>query len=35
MATLVRGVVMRRDDEIVAEGRGEPARFLETLAGQV
>jgi dihydroorotase len=33
MATIIRGKVVMRDDEIVAEGRGEPVRFLETLAG--
>jgi dihydroorotase len=32
MATIVRGRVVMRDDEIVAEGTGEPVRFLETLA---
>jgi len=32
-ATIVRGIVVMRDDEIIAEGRGEPVRFLETLAG--
>jgi dihydroorotase len=33
MATIVRGTVVMRDDEVVAEGRGEPVRFQETLAG--
>ncbi|MFN3523459.1 MAG: dihydroorotase [Phenylobacterium sp.] len=32
MATIVRGRVVMRDDEVVAEGQGEPVRFLETLA---
>jgi dihydroorotase len=33
MATIVRGRIVMRDDEVIAEGRGEPVRFLETLAG--
>jgi dihydroorotase len=33
MATIVRGRVVMRDDEIVAPGLGEPVRFLETLGG--
>ena len=33
VATIVRGTVVMRDDEIVAEGTGAPVRFLETLAG--
>ncbi|WP_269714480.1 dihydroorotase [Caulobacter sp. NIBR2454] len=33
MATIVRGTVVMRDGEVIAEGRGEPVRFLETLAG--
>ncbi len=33
MATVVRGRIVMRDDEVVAEGQGEPVRFLETLAG--
>ncbi|MDP1641628.1 MAG: dihydroorotase [Phenylobacterium sp.] len=33
MATIIRGRVVMRDDEVVAEGIGEPARFAETLAG--
>ncbi|MET0336461.1 MAG: dihydroorotase [Caulobacter sp.] len=33
MATIVRGVAVMRDGEVIAEGRGEPVRFLETLAG--
>ncbi len=32
MATIIRGRVAMRDDEVVAEGAGEPVRFLETLA---
>ena len=32
MATIIRGRVVMRDDEIVAEGTGAPVRFLETLA---
>jgi dihydroorotase len=31
-ATIIRGRVVMRDDEVIAEGRGEPVRFLETLA---
>jgi len=31
MATMIRGRVVMRDDEIVAPGLGEPVRFLETL----
>ncbi|WP_337187733.1 dihydroorotase [Phenylobacterium sp.] len=31
MATIVRGRIVMRDDEIVAPGLGEPVRFLETL----
>jgi dihydroorotase len=33
MATVIRGQVVMRDDEIVAAHRGEPVRFAETLAG--
>jgi len=33
MATIVRGQVVMRDDEIVAPSLGEPVRFLETLGG--
>ena len=33
MATVIRGQIVMRDDEVVAEGRGEPVRFAETLAG--
>ncbi|MES2895284.1 MAG: dihydroorotase [Pseudomonadota bacterium] len=32
-ATIIRGEVVMRDDEVVAEGRGEPVRFAETLMG--
>jgi dihydroorotase len=32
MATIIRGQVVMRDDEIVAPNLGEPVRFLETLA---
>ena len=32
-ATIIRGTVVMRDDEIVAEGTGQPMRFQETLAG--
>jgi len=32
MATIIRGQVVMRDDEIVARGLGEPVRFRETLA---
>jgi dihydroorotase len=31
MATIIRGRVVMRDDEIVARGLGEPVRFVETL----
>lgn len=33
MATIVRGTVVMRDGQVIAEGRGEPVRFQETLAG--
>lgn len=33
MATIIRGTVVMRDDEIVQPGRGQPVRFLETLSG--
>ena len=33
MATIIRGTVVMRDDEIIAPSRGEPVRFLETLGG--
>ena len=32
MATIIRGTVVMRDDEIVTGGAGKPVRFLETLA---
>jgi dihydroorotase len=32
LATIIRGRVVMRDDEIVAPSLGEPVRFLETLA---
>lgn len=32
VATIVRGKVVMRDDEIVRRGEGEPVRFAETLA---
>ncbi len=32
IATIIRGRVVMRDDEIVAEGTGAPVRFLETLS---
>ncbi|HEY1559730.1 MAG TPA: dihydroorotase [Caulobacteraceae bacterium] len=31
VATIIRGVAVMREDQVVAEGRGEPVRFLETL----
>jgi len=31
MATIIRGTVVMRDGEVVAPGRGRPARFLEAL----
>jgi len=33
VATIVRGKVVMRDDEIILHGAGEPVRFAETLAG--
>ncbi|MBA4795116.1 MAG: dihydroorotase [Phenylobacterium sp.] len=33
LATIVRGRVVMREDEVIAEGTGEPVRFGETLAG--
>ena len=32
MATVIRGRVVMRDDEVVAEGTGAPVRFAETLS---
>ena len=31
VATIIRGRAVMRDDEVIAEGAGEPVRFLETL----
>ncbi|HWD67312.1 MAG TPA: dihydroorotase, partial [Caulobacteraceae bacterium] len=31
VATIIRGVAVMREDQVVTEGRGEPVRFLETL----
>jgi dihydroorotase len=31
MATVVRGTIVMRDGEVIAEGTGRPCRFLETL----
>jgi dihydroorotase len=31
MATIIRGKIVMRDDEVVAEGQGKPVRFHETL----
>ncbi len=33
MATIIRGTVVMRDDEVIAPHLGEPVRFAETLAG--
>ncbi|WP_309645442.1 dihydroorotase [Phenylobacterium sp.] len=33
IATIIRGELVMSDGEVVAEGRGEPVRFAETLAG--
>jgi dihydroorotase len=33
MATIIRGRVVMRDDEVIAPHLGEPVRFAETLAG--
>ena len=33
VATIIRGNVVMREDEVVAPALGEPVRFLETLAG--
>ncbi len=30
-ATIIRGRIVMRDDEVIAEGSGAPVRFLETL----
>jgi dihydroorotase len=34
MATIIRGRIVMRDDEVVIEGGGRPVRFLETLEAQ-
>ncbi len=34
VATIIRGVCVMRDDEVVRPGQGRPARFLETLSAQ-
>jgi dihydroorotase len=34
VATIIRGVQVMRDDEVIAPGTGRPVRFLETLAAQ-
>jgi dihydroorotase len=31
MATIIRGTVVMRDDEIVTRGAGHPVRFRDTL----
>ena len=31
VATIIRGQAVMREDQVIAEGRGEPVRFLETL----
>ena len=33
VATIIRGRVVMREDEVAAPALGEPVRFLETLAG--
>jgi dihydroorotase len=33
MATIIRGTVVMRDDEVIAPHLGEPVRFADTLAG--
>ena len=33
VATIIRGQMVMREDEVIAEGLGAPVRFLETLAG--
>jgi dihydroorotase len=32
VATIIRGTVVMRDDEVIAPNLGEPCRFVETLA---
>jgi dihydroorotase len=34
VATVIRGQIVMREDEVVAEGLGAPARFLETLPAE-
>ncbi|MBV9508920.1 MAG: dihydroorotase, partial [Caulobacteraceae bacterium] len=34
MATIIRGRVVMRDDEIIAPGLGRPVRFVEALEAQ-
>ena len=34
MATIIRGHIVMRDDEVVVEGSGEPVKFVETLEAQ-
>ena len=34
MATIIRGRVVMQGGEVIAEGRGEPIRFLENLGGR-
>ncbi len=34
VATIIRGVAVMRDGEVVTPGQGRPVRFLETLAAQ-
>jgi len=31
MATIIRGRIVMRDDEVIAEGTGAPVRFLEAM----
>ena len=33
MATIIRGRIVMRDDEVIAPHLGEPVRFAEPLAG--
>jgi dihydroorotase len=33
MATIIRGRLVMRDDEVLAPHQGQPVRFLETLGG--
>jgi dihydroorotase len=34
VATIIRGLAVMREDEVIAEGAGAPARFLETLPAE-